>query len=80
MMNILRVIDLSLIWLNSYCGLYSIPKESKYTAVFLSINNETRLILLFRLSLTFMAGPPSFFLGKSPLEKTQLNLGLIKVH
>ena len=36
----LPVIDLSLAFFNTFCGIYSIPKESKYTAVFLSINSK----------------------------------------
>ena len=52
-MNMLRVIDLSLIWLNGYCGIYSISKESKHTAVFLSINNETQFVLFILLHLLF---------------------------
>ena len=40
------VIDLSLILLNTSWGIYSIPKESKYTLVFLSINNETQCVPL----------------------------------
>ena len=37
-LNILRVIDLSLILFNTSLGIYPIPKRSKYTAKFLSIN------------------------------------------
>ena len=37
----LRVMDLSLILFKTSCGTYSIPKEAKYNATFLSINNET---------------------------------------
>ena len=44
--NILCVIDLIL--LNTFCGVYSVLKESKYTVIFLSINNETQCMhLLF---------------------------------
>ena len=53
LMNMLRVIDLSLIWLNGYCGIYSIPKESKKTAVFLSINNKTQFVLFILSHLLF---------------------------
>ena len=31
--------DLSLILFNTFFGIYSIPKGSKYTAVLLSVNN-----------------------------------------
>ena len=70
----LSVIDLSLILLNTSCGLYSIPKESKYTAIFLSINNETQCVSLLCLSSRFMTKAPSFILGKSSYEKTPLSL------
>ena len=37
-----------MILFNTSCGIYSILKESKYTAVFLSINNKTQCVpLLF---------------------------------
>ena len=75
-LNILRVIDLSLILVNTSRGIYSIPKESKYIARFLSINNETQCVPLLYLSLRFMTFAPSFILGKLFLEKTPLNLGL----
>ena len=74
-LNILWVIDLSLILFNTSWGIYSIPKESKYAAVFLSINNETQCVPLLCLSSRFMTYAPSFNLGKSSLEKTPLNLG-----
>ena len=38
---------LSLILLNTSCETYSIPKESKYTTVFPSTNNEIQCVLLF---------------------------------
>ena len=42
------VVNLSLILLNTSSGIYSVPKEKKQTAVFLSINNEAQCIpLLF---------------------------------
>ena len=34
--------DLSLILLNIYWRIYSTPNESKYTALFLSMNNENQ--------------------------------------
>ena len=40
-LNMLCVMDLSLILYNTSWGLYPIKKESKFTSVFLSINNET---------------------------------------
>ena len=43
-LNILWVIDLSLILFNTSCGMYSIPKESMYTALFPSIINKTQCI------------------------------------
>ena len=68
---------MSLILFNISCGIYSIPKESKYAAVFLSINNETQWVSLLYLPSRFMIYAPSFILGKLPLEKTPLNLGLL---
>ena len=59
-LNILWVIDLSLILFNTSWGIYSIPKESKYAAVFLSINNESRCFFLLYLSLRFMTYTLSF--------------------
>ena len=38
-LNMLCVMDLSLILFNTSWGIYSILKESKYTAVFLSVGN-----------------------------------------
>ena len=65
-LNMLCVMDLSLIFQ------YSIWK---YTAAFLSINNETQCVSLLFLSSRFMTYAPSFILGKTFLEKTPLNLG-----
>ena len=56
---------LSLILFNTLCGIYSIPKESKFKAVFLSINNEIHYTPLLFLLLKFMPYAPSFILGKS---------------
>ena len=42
----LLVIDLSQILFDTSWGIYSIPKESKYTAVFMSINNKTQSVSL----------------------------------
>ena len=50
-------------------------KESKYIAVFFSINNETQCAPLLFLPSGFMTYSPSFILGKFPLGKTSLNLG-----
>ena len=69
------MIDLSLILLNISCGIYPIPEESKYTAVFLSINNEVQCVPLLYLSMRFMTQAPSFILGKLSLEKTPLKVG-----
>ena len=71
----LRVIDLSLILFNSSWGIYSIPKESNYKAVLLSITNETQGVDLLCLSLRFMTFALSFILDKLPFKKTPLNLG-----
>ena len=62
--------DLSLTFLKGSCEMYSIPKESKYTAVFLSINNETQCIPLLCLSSMLMTYTLSFVLGKLSLKKT----------
>ena len=67
--------NLSLILFNTSGGIYSISKESKYTAVFLLINNETQCVTLLFLSLRLMIYAPSFILGKLFLEKKPLNLG-----
>ena len=74
-LNIWRVINLSLILFNTSWGIYSIPKESKYTAKFLSINNEIQCAPLLFLSSGFMTYVPSFILGKLFLKKMPLNLG-----
>ena len=71
----LCVLDLSLILSNTFCGIYSITKESKYTAVFLSINSETQCVTLGCLSSRFIIYTPCFILGKLSLEKSPLNLG-----
>ena len=48
LLDIFWAIDLYLISLNTSRGINSIPKEPKYTAVLLSINNKTQsLFLLF---------------------------------
>ena len=60
---------------NTSCGIYSIPKESKYTAVFLSINNETPYVPLLFWPSRFITYGASFILHKLFLEKTPLNLG-----
>ena len=52
-----------------------IPRESKYTAGFLSINNETQCIPLLFLLSRFMTYTPCYIIGKLFLEKTSLNLG-----
>ena len=75
MPNMLSVIDLSLILFNTSFGIHSVPKKSKYTAVFLSINNETECVPFLCWSSRFMTYAPSIILGKLSLEKTPLNLG-----
>ena len=71
----LCLIDLSLILANSLQEIYSIRKESKYTAVFLSINSETQCVPLLFLSSRFITCATSFIRDKPFLEKTPLNLG-----
>ena len=73
--NMLSEIDLLLISLNTFFEIYSIPKVSNYTAVFLSINNETQCALLSYLSSRFMTYALSFILGKLSLGETPINLG-----
>ena len=70
------MIDSSLILFNTSRRVYSIPKEYKYTAVFVSINNETQCVPLLFLSPRFMIYAPFFILGNLFLENTPLNLGL----
>ena len=55
--------------------IYSILKESKYAAVFMSINNGTRCVSLLFLSWRFFTYALSSILGKLSFEKTPLNLG-----
>ena len=74
--------NLSLILSNTSCEIHSIPpQKSKYTAMFVSINNETQCAPLLYLSSRFTTYTPSFILGKLSLEKTPLNLGsLLKIN
>ena len=69
------VIDLFLILFNTSWGIYSLPKESKYTAKFLSINNETQCMSLLFLSSRFITYAAFFIQDKLFLEKSPLNLG-----
>ena len=69
------MIDLFLILFNTSQGIYSILKESKYTAKLLSIYNETQCDFLLFLSSKFITYAPSFILGKLFLEKIPLNPG-----
>ena len=64
-LNMLCVIDLSLILFNTSCGIYSVLKKSNYTAVSLSINNETQCVPLFCLSLRFITYALSVILSSS---------------
>ena len=65
----LCVINLSLIFRNVSCGIYSIL----YNCI--SFNKyETQCIPLVIVLLRFMIYAPSFILGKSFLEKTPLNV------
>ena len=62
-LNMLCVVDLSLILIlfnNSY-GIYLILKGSKYTVLFLSINNKAHCVPLLYFSSRFMTFAPSFF-------------------
>ena len=72
----LCVIDLSLILINTSCGIYSILRESKYIVVFLSVNNETQCAPILCLSSIFMINVSFFILVKLSLEKIPLNLCL----
>ena len=69
-LNILWVIDLALTLSNTSCGMYSIPEESKYTTLFLSMNTKTQCVFLIYLSLRFMTYAPSIILSKLSLKKT----------
>ena len=69
------MIDLSLTLLKTSWWSYSIPKELKYTALFLSKNNVTQCVPLLFLSSRFTTYVQSFVLSKLTLEKTALNLG-----
>ena len=71
-LNILWVIHLSLILVNTYCGIHSIPKKSKYTAVFPSINNETQRVFYYFLSSRFPPYAPCFILGRLSLKKNTI--------
>ena len=64
--------DLSLILFNVSWGIYSVPKESKYTGAFLSVNDETQCVPSLFLSLRFMTYAASFILDKLFLEKIPL--------
>ena len=67
------MIDLFFILFNTYCGIYSILKESKYAAMLLSINNETECVGLLLLSLRRMIYAQFFryfrIFGKLSLKK-----------
>ena len=60
---------------NASCEIYSISKESKYKAKFLSINNETQRVPLLSLSARFIT-LPHLYSRYIFSEKTPLNLGL----
>ena len=74
-LNILQVTDLPLILLNTSWGIYSIPKESKYRAMFPPINNKTQYVPLLLLSSRFITYAPYFTVSNFFFEKTPLNLG-----
>ena len=65
----LCVIDLYLLLFNTYRGIYSIPKESKSTALPPSISDENQCVPLLFLSLTFIVYALFLILGKFFLEK-----------
>ena len=62
-LNMLQVMDLSLFLFNTCGEPYSIPNESNYTAVFLSVTNEIQCIPLLCLSSRFMTYAPSVNVG-----------------
>ena len=63
-----------LILLSTYCGIYSIPKESNYSAMFMVVNNESQSVSLLCLSSIFITCGTSCILGKLSLKKLPLNL------
>ena len=65
--------NLSLILLNTSCEIYSIPRESKYTVIFISVSNEIQCVPLRCLSSRFMTYNTSSILGKLSFEKAPLN-------
>ena len=73
----LCVIDLYLLLFNTYRGIYSIPKESKSTALSPSINDENQCVPLLFLSLTFIVYALFLILGKFFLEKNAVESRLI---
>ena len=75
-LNIFWVIHWSLILFNTCCEIYLIPNESKYKAVFLSINNETQCASLLLFSSRFTKHAPPFILSKLFLGQTASNLDL----
>ena len=62
------MIDLSLTLLNISWGIYSVQKESKNIAVFLSIYHETQGVPLLCLSSRFMNYASTFILDELSLE------------
>ena len=73
----LRGVHLSLILFNSFCGIYSILKVSKHTAICLTIDNEVHYVTLLCLSSAFITYTPSFILGQFTFEKVPLGSQLI---
>ena len=53
-------------------GICSMPKESKHTTIFLSMNNEAQCVPLLCLSSRFMIYAPFFILVKLSLEKNTI--------
>ena len=61
--------------------IYSFLRESKYTAVFLWINNEVQYVPLLWLSSIFMTYDPSNNLSKSCLKKNAIKPRfVVKIH
>ena len=71
----MSVMDLSLTFFNTSCGIYSIPKESKYADYFYQLIIKFSVFLYFFVS-GFIIFAPSFILDKLFHKKISFNLGL----
>ena len=69
--------DLSLILLSTSCEIYSIPKEARHIAIFLSINHETQRVSLLFLSSRIITYTTSSILGILSLEKKNIKCRLV---